>query len=92
MIVIKLDQALFTVLNFGATPGVITTLGLIVGLETLTNSISTALTGIYIITFCDGLSDALGIHLSQESNKKIKDKEVWASTIYTLIFKIILQE
>jgi VIT1/CCC1 family predicted Fe2+/Mn2+ transporter len=88
--VIKLDQSLFTGLGFGATSGIITTLGLIVGLETLTNSIPTALAGIYIIAFADGLSDALGIHLSQESNKKIKSNEVWASTIYTLIFKILI--
>lgn len=87
---IKLDQALFTGLGFGATSGIITTLGLIVGLETLTNSISTALAGIYIIAFADGLSDALGIHLSQESNKKIDHKEVWASTFYTLLFKILI--
>lgn len=87
---IKLDQSLFTGLGFGATSGIITTLGLIVGLETLTNSIPTALAGIYIIAFADGLSDALGIHLSQESNKKIANNEVWASTIYTLIFKILI--
>lgn len=87
---IKLDQALFTGLGFGATSGIITTLGLIVGLETLTNSISTALAGIYIIAFADGLSDALGIHLSQESNKKIESNEVWASTFYTLLFKILI--
>ncbi len=87
---IKLDQALFTGLGFGATSGIITTLGLIVGLETLTNSITTALAGIYIIAFADGLSDALGIHLSQESNKRIESNEVWASTIYTLLFKILI--
>lgn len=87
---IKLDQPFYTGLGFGATSGIITTLGLIVGLETLTNSISTAIAGIYIIAFCDGLSDALGIHLSQESNKKVTGNDVWASTIYTLLFKILI--
>jgi vacuolar iron transporter family protein len=88
--VIKLDQPFFTGLGFGATSGIIATLALIVGLGTLTDSISTALAGIYIVAFSDGLSDALGIHLSQESNHKLKDKEVWAATLYTLLFKIVI--
>lgn len=87
---IKLNQSFFTGLGFGATSGIITTLGLIVGLETLTNSIPTTLAGIYIIAFSDGLSDSLGIHLSQETNKKIKHNEVWASTFYTLFFKMLI--
>ena len=87
---IKLDQSFFTGLGFGATSGIIATLALIVGLGTLTNSITTALAGIYIVAFSDGLADSLGVHLSQESNHRLKDKEVWAATLYTLLFKIII--
>jgi vacuolar iron transporter family protein len=88
--VLKFDQSLFTGLGFGATSGIMATLGLIVGMETLTGSLTTTLAAIYIITFSDGLADSLGIHLSQETNKKITDKEVWKSTLYTLFFKVFI--
>jgi vacuolar iron transporter family protein len=88
--VIKLDQPLFTGLGFGATSGIMATLGLIVGMETLTGSLTTTLAAIYIITFSDGLADSLGIHLSQETNKKLTDKEVWKSTLYTFFFKVFI--
>ena len=55
-----------TGLFFGATSGVITTIGLIVGLNSGTRSITAVLGGILVIAVADAMSDALGIHLAND--------------------------
>ena len=48
-----------TGLYFGATSGVITTIGLIVGLNAGTRSLVAVLGGIFVIAIADAMSDAL---------------------------------
>ncbi len=77
-------------LGFGLASGIITTLGLIVGLNSGTHSKSVILGGIFIIAIADALSDSLGIHISEEvGNKKISEKHIWQSTFSTFFFKLI---
>jgi len=54
-------------MSFGLTSGIITTLGLIVGLHSGTHSKLAVIGGILTIAMADALSDALGIHVSEES-------------------------
>lgn len=75
--------------SFGLTSGIITTLGLIVGLHSSTNSALVVIGGILIIAVADALSDALGIHISEESENHHTAKEVWESTITTLLSKFV---
>lgn len=76
--------------GFGITSAIITTLALIVGLNAGTHSRSIVLGGILIIAIADAMSDALGMHISEEAgHKKISNKEVWESTISTFVFKFI---
>ena len=42
------------------------------------------------IAIADALSDALGIHVSEESEIKHSTKEIWESTIYTFFSKFIV--
>src|SRR3989339_660003 len=74
--------------GFGITSGIITTLGLMVGLFSSTNSKIVVLGGILMIAIADAMSDALGIHLSEELSGK-NCKEVWESTISTFTFKFV---
>jgi len=75
--------------GFGLTSGIITTLGLIVGLYSGTHSKLVILGGILVIAVADAFSDALGIHISEESGRKnITTKEIWESTISTFGFKL----
>tara|TARA_Y100000310_G_scaffold282789_1_gene304283 strand:- start:2205 stop:2684 length:480 start_codon:yes stop_codon:yes gene_type:complete len=77
-------------LGFGLTSSIITTLALIVGLNASTGSKIIILGGILIIAIADSLSDALAMHISEESGfKNTSNKEVWESTISTFIFKFI---
>ena len=53
---------------FGATSGVITTIGLIAGLNAGTKSLVAVLGGILVVAVADAMSDAMGIHLAQEAD------------------------
>ena len=76
-------------LSFGLTSGVITTLGLIVGLHSSTNSMTVIIGGILTIAIADAFADALGIHISEESEGKHSNKEIWQSTVSTFLSKFI---
>jgi len=75
--------------SFGVTSGIITTLGLIVGLHSGTHSKLVIIGGILIIAIADAFSDALGIHISEESENRHIPKEIWESTISTFISKFV---
>ena len=75
--------------SFGITSGIITTLGLIVGLHSGTGSKLVVLGGIITIAIADALSDALGMHISEESENHHNAKEIWESTFATLFSKFI---
>jgi len=75
--------------SFGLTSGIITTLGLIVGLHSGTHSKAVVISGIIVIAIADAMSDALGIHISEESENKHGRKEIWESTIATFLSKFI---
>ena len=75
-------------LSFGLCSGVITTLGLIVGLHSGTNSKLAVIGGILTIAVADSLSDALGIHISEEAENIHAAKEVWVSTFSTFFSKL----
>ncbi len=76
-------------LSFGSTSGIITTLGLIVGLNSNTHSHLVLIGGILVIAIADAMSDALGIHISQEAENKNTKVEVWESTIATFLSKFL---
>lgn len=78
-----------TGLFFGATSGVITTIGLIVGLNSGTRSVTAVLGGILVIAVADAMSDALGIHLAEEANPDTDHMHVWAATIVTFLTKFV---
>lgn len=78
-----------TGLFFGATSGVITTIGLIVGLNSGTQSITAVLGGILVIAVADAMSDALGIHLAEEADPNTDHGHVWAATIMTFVTKFV---
>jgi VIT1/CCC1 family predicted Fe2+/Mn2+ transporter len=75
---------------FGATSGVITTIGLIVGLHAGTQSLVAVLGGILVVAVADAMSDAMGIHLAQEADPDSTHDHIWAATIWTFVTKLIV--
>ena len=76
--------------SFGLTSGIITTLGLIVGLNAGTHSRLVIFGGILIIAVADAMSDAMGIHISEEAENKHMQKTIWESTLATFLSKFII--
>jgi VIT1/CCC1 family predicted Fe2+/Mn2+ transporter len=75
--------------GFGLTSGIITTLGLMVGLNSSTHSALVVIGGIIVIAVADALSDSLGIHISEESENKHTQREIWESTLATFLSKLV---
>lgn len=85
----RLDHSVRVGISFGLTSGVITTLGLLVGLSAGTNSRVAVLGGVFTIAVADSLSDALGIHVAEESEGVHTQGEVWTATLATFVSKLL---
>lgn len=85
----RLDHSVRVGISFGLTSGVITTLGLLVGLSAGTSSRLAVLGGIFTIAFADSMSDALGIHVAEESEGVHTQREIWAATVATFVAKLL---
>lgn len=83
-------DALSTGIGFGLTSAVITALGTIIGLSAGTHSKTAVLGGVLTVAIADSFSDALGIHVAEESEIKNTQKEVWQATFTTLFTKLTL--
>lgn len=77
-------------LSFGITSGIITTMGLIVGIDAARASLSAILGAIVTIAIADAFSDALGMHVSQESIVANTANRVWKSTMTTFLAKFFV--
>ena len=73
---------------FGLTSGIITTLGLIVGLHASTYSQIVVIGGIFTIAIADAASDAHGIYISEESEGKHTIIEMWGINDCNISHKI----
>lgn len=75
--------------SFGLTSAVITTLGLITGLDSSTGSKIVVISGILTIALADSFSDALGMHMAVESEGNRRPVEIWKATSATFLTKLI---
>ena len=75
--------------SFGLTSGIITTLGLMMGLYSGTHSQHIVIGGILTVAIADAFSDAMGIHVSEESKNQYTTREVWESTFSTFLCKFV---
>jgi VIT1/CCC1 family predicted Fe2+/Mn2+ transporter len=85
-----MKESLKTGFCFGLTSGIITTLGLMVGLTSGTGSKLAVIGGILTIAVADAFSDALGIHISEEAENAHSTREVWESTVFTFASKFLV--
>jgi VIT1/CCC1 family predicted Fe2+/Mn2+ transporter len=76
-------------MGFGLSSATITTLGLIMGLESSTGSRLAIIGGILTIAIADSFSDALGVHIAKESEGNFSKKEIWQATLTTFLFKAV---
>jgi VIT1/CCC1 family predicted Fe2+/Mn2+ transporter len=90
----NISHQFMTGVSFGLTSAVITTLGMIVGLYSATSSRLAVVAGVIILSIADSLSDAAGMHLSEEAEMengrpKHSHREIWLTTIFTFLSKLV---
>jgi len=84
-----MKDSLIKGISIGLTSAIIRTLGLMVGLHSGTHSKIVVLAGILTIAIADALSDALGIHVSEEAENTHTVKQIWGATIATFMTKFL---
>lgn len=85
-----MEGSLQTGVHFGVTSGIITTLGLMVGLHSGTHSLLAVVGGVLTIAIADAFSDALGMHISEEAENVHTTTEVWVATGATFLTKLLV--
>jgi VIT1/CCC1 family predicted Fe2+/Mn2+ transporter len=83
-------HSLKTGLSFGLTSGTITTLGLMIGLYSAIQTEVVVIGGVLTIAIADALSDAFGIHITEESENHHTSKEIWEATMSTFLSKFVV--
>lgn len=83
-------ESVLSGLSFGLTSGVITTLGLLVGLAAGTQSRLAVIGGVITIALADSMSDALGVHISEESKNRYSRVALWEATLATFFAKAVV--
>ena len=78
-----------TKFSFGATSAIITNLGIITGLDTLTHPKLSIIAGMLVVALADNIADSFGIHIYQES-ECIDNKEIWFSTLSNFLTRIFV--
>jgi VIT1/CCC1 family predicted Fe2+/Mn2+ transporter len=84
-----MQRSVFSGMSFGLTSGIITTLGLMMGLSASTHSKIVVVGGVLTIAISDAFSDALGVHISEEAENMHTVREIWTSTISTFLSKFL---
>ena len=75
--------------SFGLTSAVITTMGLMLGLNSATSSKLAVVGGVVSLAFADGFSDAVAVHALVEAEGK-KGKQVWEAALAAFLSKFFL--
>lgn len=84
-----MKQSLKTGLSFGLTSGIVATLGIMVGLNSITSSRIAVIGGVLTVAIADSFSDALSIHISEETDTNHSSQYVRESTVTTFVSKFL---
>ena len=76
-------------ISFGSTAAIITSMGLIVGLDAITASTGSLVGGILIAGLADNLTDSLSVHVYQESERRT-EREAFHTTAINFIVRFSL--
>ena len=91
----KYSHQLAAGFSFGLTSGVLTALGIFIGMYSATDSKLAVVAGLVVLAIADGLSDAAAMHVVEESEveegkSKHTPKEIWITTFCTFLAKVVV--
>jgi len=75
--------------GFGLTSGIITTLGMMIGLNQGTHSTAIVLAGIGVVAITDAFSDSVAIFMADETELQSKSS-IWQESLSTFFSKFIV--
>ncbi|HEY4494995.1 MAG TPA: hypothetical protein VJC01_00935, partial [Candidatus Paceibacterota bacterium] len=75
--------------SFGISSAVLTTLGMIVGLNSATESLIAVIAGIVTVAVADSLADSIGIYFSKKTERGISPATVFKSALNVFLSKFI---
>jgi len=73
--------------TFGIMEGMVMVLGVLIGLSAASQPKTVLIIGTFLAGFSDALANAVGIHVSQETEARPR-REVWKATIYCFLATI----
>jgi vacuolar iron transporter family protein len=77
-------------LSFGGTAAIVTSLALMVGLDAATATKSTIVSGLLIVALADNLTDALSMHIYQESERRLQAQDAFRATLGNFVTRLLL--
>jgi vacuolar iron transporter family protein len=76
--------------SFGGTAAIVTSVALIFGLDAATATKSTIVSGLLIVALADNLTDALSLHIYQESERRLEPREAFVATWSNFAARLVL--
>ena len=76
--------------SFGGTAAIVTSVALIFGLDAATATKSTIVSGLLIVALADNLTDALSMHVYQESERQLEPREAFIATWSNFLTRLLL--
>jgi vacuolar iron transporter family protein len=75
-------------LSFGSTAAIVTSMALIFGLDAATATKSTIVSGLLIVALADNLTDALSMHVYEESHRRLAPGEALRATLGNFVARL----
>jgi len=76
-------------ISFGGTAAIVTSTGLILGLEAAAGSRQTIVSALLIVALADNLSDSLSVHIYQEA-ERLESREALLSTLANFATRLMV--
>ena len=76
-------------INFGGTAAIVTSMGLILGLDAAASSRQSITSVLLIIAVADNLSDSLSVHVYQEA-EQLQSREAFRSTLANFVTRLLV--
>jgi len=74
--------------SFGGTSGIVTSIGLIIGLGAAAAPKSAIVSGLLVVALADNLSDSLSIHMYQEA-EKLEERAALRTTLANFVVRLL---
>ena len=76
-------------ISFGGTAAIVTSMGLIMGLDAAASSAQSIVSALLIVALADNLSDSLSVHVYQEA-EKLESREAFHSTLANFVTRLLV--